>query len=123
MHWKHALEGGGRFTLHEAAEAVLLSFGGLRLGERGPGDQISRSTVYLDPAVAIGEEDRFCDYFERLRGRDVFPLGEIDDGHAFLGIDRAGRVYLLMDEVFAEWPSFEAALDALIRGVRSSRRG
>ena len=116
-HWRATLEK-ERFVLHRAAESVLLEFGGLRITAVGPGVAVSSSGLNLDPDLAIGESDRFLDYFPELHNRSVFPVGESDDGHAFVGVDPQGVTYLLADEVFARWATFNTALDGLLRGVR-----
>jgi hypothetical protein len=113
--WRSALEAEG-FVLHPAAEAVLVEFGGLHVGSMGPGVEMARSEVCLDPSLAVGERERFAE----LRGRQVFPLGEVDGGNGFLGVDRAGAVYLVAEEVLARWPSFEAALRSLVTGTRGA---
>ncbi len=118
--WRVQLESGSRFILHPAAERVLLEFGGLHIGAAGPGVDRSPSELNLDPTVAAGEDDRFLDYFPELHGRAVFPLGEVDGGNGFLGIDTTGRTYLLMDEVCGRWPTFISAIEGLLRGIRDS---
>jgi SUKH-3 immunity protein of toxin-antitoxin system len=121
--WRLALESGSRFTLHQAAESVLIEFGGLRIERVGTGVEVSSLRVDLDPAVALGEDDRLLDYFPELHNRSVFPLGEVEGGHAFLGIDLTGVTYLVMDEVHGRWPSFPLALDGVLRGVRAPQLG
>ena len=116
--WRAALEAGGRFILHPAAERVLLEYGGLAIDVDGPGRDVARSPLRLDPTLADGEEDRLLDRFPRLHGRSFFPLGEVAGGHAFLAVDRTGVIVELMDTIYAEWPSFAAALPALLLGWR-----
>jgi hypothetical protein len=115
--WRSELEVEG-FVLHRAAEAVLLEYGGLRIGSSGPGVECARADVRVNPSLCIGERDRFDEYFPELQGRELFPLGEVEGGHAFLGITPTGEVYALMDEVYARWPSFETALRSLLIGIR-----
>jgi hypothetical protein len=116
--WRALLAKEG-FVLHPAAEAVLLEFGGLVVGEVGPGLTMVRSDVHLDPALVAGERDRLQEYFSELRDRDVYPLGEVHRGHGFLAIARDGEVFLVMDEVHRRWPSFRMALTHLLLGIRS----
>ena len=121
--WRGALESDGGFQLHPAAESVLLEYGGLVIDSHGPGRDLARSPLHLDPTLAVGEEDRLHEYFPELAGRDFFPLGETDHGHAFLAIDHRGAVVQVMDEVYGEWPSFDAALESLLLGRRGAASG
>jgi hypothetical protein len=115
--WRSELEADG-FVLHRAAEAVLSEYGGLQIGSSRAGVECARSDVRVDPSLCIGERDRFHEYFAELQGRELFPLGEVAGGNAFLGITPTGEVYELMDAVFARWPSFETALRSLLIGIR-----
>lgn len=106
-----------RFVLHLAAEAVLLEFGGLHVGRVEPGIDLSRSDVWLDPERAMGEEDRCYDCFPEMHGRVLFPLGDAHRSQAYVVIDQTGECFLLMDEIYARWPSFHLALEALLLGL------
>jgi hypothetical protein len=121
--WRGALESDGGFQLHPAAESVLLEYGGLVIDSHGPGRDLARAPLHLDPTLALGEEDRLHEYFPELAGRDFFPLGETDNGHVFLAIDRGGAVVQVMDEVYGRWSSFERALESLLLGRRGSSYG
>jgi hypothetical protein len=116
--WRRTLESVNGFRLHAVAESVLLEYGGLVIDARGPGRDPTRASLHLDPLLALGEEDRLNEYFPILANRGFFPLGETDDGHAFLAIDRQGAVVQVMDELYAEWPTFETALESLLLGRR-----
>ena len=121
--WRGALESDGGFQLHAAAESVLLEYGGLVIESHGPGRDLARAPLHLDPMLALGEEDRLHEYFPELAGRDLFPLGETDHGHAFLAIDRQGAVVQVMDEVYGKWSSFDEALESLLLGRRGTDYG
>ena len=121
--WRAALESDGGFQLHSAAESVLLEYGGLVIDSHGPGRDLARSPLHLDPTLVLGEEDRLREYFPELVGRDFCPLGETDHGHAFLAIDRRGAVVQVMDEVYGRWSSFEGALESLLLGRRGAGYG
>jgi hypothetical protein len=41
----------------------------------------------MNPELAFGEEDRFAALADFAES-DLFPLGEADDGHTFLGMRR-----------------------------------
>jgi hypothetical protein len=117
-HWRQRLESPAGFVLHDAAKSVLLEFGGLRLGRSGPGVNVGRATLNLDPTL-VSDDQLLRDGFPQFRGRSLFPLGEVDGGHALLAVDISGEVYSFMDEVYGHWPTFDAALDGLLRGIRS----
>ena len=108
--------------MHAAAEATLLEYGGLHVGSVGPGIDLARSDVQFDPMLASGERDLFADAFPELHGRDVFPLGEAHHGHGFVGLAASGEAFLVMDEVYARWSSFHAALRGLLLGIRAADR-
>lgn len=118
--WRAELAPEG-FRLHAAAERILLEFGGLRVGSADRGRERATSKLDLDPSLALGEHDRLHEYFDELRGRNLFPLGEVDDGHGFLAMAEDGEVFLLMDAIYDAWPSFEIALPALLLGLRGLR--
>jgi hypothetical protein len=115
--WEAALAADG-FALHAAAEPVLSEYGGLHVGRVGPGVECAASDVDLNPVLAVGERDRFARLLPEPHGRSAYPLGEAHHGHAFLCISATGEVFAFMDEVFARWPSFGAALRDLVVGLR-----
>jgi hypothetical protein len=80
--------------LHDAAEAFLQEFGGLTVNVSGPGISCARTPFELDPELAWGEDDRFTEWGEAI-GRHLCPLGELDHGRFFLGIDEVGVIYLV----------------------------
>jgi hypothetical protein len=69
------------------AHAVLAEFGGLVVGQNGPGEECTKSTLsfgYIEPHRAIL---RWADLLQsRLIG-----VAEIEDGHAELYADTSGR--------------------------------
>jgi hypothetical protein len=46
-------------------------------------------------------------------------LGEGDEGHYFIAIDKAGRVFLVMDFLMYVAETFESALENLLLGRKS----
>jgi hypothetical protein len=102
--------------MHAAAEAFLSEFGGLVVEHGGIGITMARSPFALDPGLCDGEEDRFADW-SRTTGRAVFPLGELEHGRFFLGIDESGEVYLV-ETWLASFGRMPEALANLVRGVR-----
>jgi hypothetical protein len=113
--WRIALESPEGFCMSAAARAALEELGGLRAAARGPGLECARGSFVLDPELAWGEEDRFGGFSRPLAG-GMFPLGEVDGGHAFLGIDEAGVVYTVGDGISRLGDSVYAALDSILQG-------
>jgi hypothetical protein len=97
------------------AKKVLEEFGGIRLECEGAGLGCARGSVHFDPTLALGEEDRFRAVFHEA-GREMFPLGEAFGGHAFVGIDAEGRVYLIDDDVRLLGDTVYRALDSIVLG-------
>ncbi|MFF0298536.1 SUKH-3 domain-containing protein [Kitasatospora sp. NPDC004614] len=112
--WRELFEPGG-VELHAAAEAFLREFGGLTVDIDGPGITCARTPFELDPELAVGEEDRYLELGEDV-GRRIFPLGELDHGRFFLGIDETGEVYLV-EGALASFGPMPQAMEHLILGV------
>ena len=64
----------------------------------------------FDPELCSGEGDRFLDWSEQLN-RKIVPIGDLDLGRYFLGIDESGTIYLVETWV----ASFGATREALIK--------
>jgi hypothetical protein len=116
--WRSMFEGVG-VRMHDAAETFLQEFGGLTVSIGGPGINRAREPFELDPELAWGEDDRFSEWSDAL-GRELFPLGELDHGRFFLGIDERGEIYLVAGWV-ASFGAMPHALENLILGVRPRR--
>ena len=114
--WLNELCERGRFPRLEVARAILGSFGGLHLQPSGHGEDFAPGPIDFDPLLAIGEEDRFQRFEEGKR--KLFPLGEVDNGHAFLAVDDEGHLYVVGDELMAMGDSLEEGLSNLIHGRR-----
>jgi SUKH-3 immunity protein len=84
------------FQMHDAAEKFLAEFGGLSFEFAGAGITRAREPFEFDPMLAWGEDDRFSDW-SRIAKRSLFPVGELDRGRFFLGIDEYQAVYLVAD--------------------------
>jgi hypothetical protein len=115
-----AIASDGGFAMSEAATRVLLEFGALHIGTQAPGERCARSSIDLTPTLAEGEEDRFSMWRHDRRPK-LFPLGEIDGGHAFLALDPDGWVYAVGDEYWRISSTFDEALEVLMRGLRWER--
>lgn len=108
------------FRLFPAAAHVLAEFGNLRIGYYGPGIDTARDTVEINPMRALYENEEFARVETRL-GSTLYPLGEINEGQAFLAIDEQGRTFIVGDLVFYADDTFDAALDRLLTGKRVHR--
>jgi hypothetical protein len=112
--WRGPLATGG-LAMHPAAERFLAEFGGLTFDLHGPGISAARVPFELDPLLCLGEEDRFAEWSAVVH-RSLFPLGELDEGRFFLGIDETSEVYLVVDWLATYGPA-RLAMDRLILGT------
>ena len=112
LQWEETL---AEFVSFDVARTVLSEIGGLRLDEWGAGLDAARSKFDLNPARALGERMRFAD-FEKDIGLRLYPLGEIDDGAAFLAIAEDGRIYAMEQALWYAGDDIWDALDRFIRG-------
>jgi hypothetical protein len=102
------------------ARQVINEFFGLKLGASGPGKDCARSCINFNPQDFKGREAELLQLSEKV-GTLLYPLGQIDNGHADLLIDEAGRTYLWFDEdpeLIAA--SFDCALYCLVSGRKSA---
>ncbi|MGW5101243.1 SUKH-3 domain-containing protein [Streptomyces sp. NPDC004100] len=113
--WRERLEESGEVRMHEAARSFLAEFGGLSVRFGGPGVTCARSSFDFDAGLVVGEEGRFAEW-SRTIGRALFPIGELDEGRFFLGIDQHGEIYLVETWVAAFGPAQEA-LEKLVLGI------
>jgi hypothetical protein len=81
-------------------------------------DGIDMHPFELDPSLCEGEEGRFQEWGEVI-GRSLYPLGELDHGRFFLGIDDAGVIYLV-ETWLASFGRGDDGLIALCEGVAPS---
>ena len=112
--WRAQLESSG-FVVHEAAERFLSEFGGLRFEYGGNGISRAREPFEFDPLLCLGEDDRFSEW-GTLIGMSLSPIGELDLGRYFLGIDETGLIYLVADWL-AEFGVGHDGIENLILGV------
>ncbi|MFF8266629.1 SUKH-3 domain-containing protein [Streptomyces sp. NPDC016562] len=112
--WREQLEADG-FRVHAAAEGFLREFGGLTVAGGGPGITRAREAFSLHPLHALGEDDRFGEWGEEI-SRCLFPVGELDHGHAFLGLDEQGELYVV-DNWLARFGRMPEAMENLVLGV------
>ncbi|MFC1430618.1 SUKH-3 domain-containing protein [Streptacidiphilus sp. N1-3] len=114
--WFEEYESRG-LVAHQAARAFLGEFGGLRFSLSGPGVSRARESFELDPMLCIGEEDRFIEWGADL-GRNFFPIGDLDGGRFFLGMDEDGEIYLIETWV-ASFGKMPQAMEGLVLGIRA----
>ncbi|MBT2478128.1 SUKH-3 domain-containing protein [Streptomyces sp. ISL-94] len=116
--WTSRFESVG-LRAHDAAREFLAEFGGLKFVFSGPGIERAREPFELDPDLCDGEEDRFIEWGEEL-GIPFFPVGHLDSGRFFLGIDEAGTVYLIETWV-ASFGKVPEAFERLLLGLNPER--
>lgn len=114
--WRSHFEANG-IAMHDAAERFLSEFGGITVKAKGPGITRAREPFELNPLLAEGEEERFLEWGEEI-GASLFPLGELDDGRYFLGIDEESRIYIVIDWV-SRFRAGDDALEDLILGMEA----
>lgn len=112
--WTELFEADG-VRPHDAAITFLREFGGLSFNLTGPGASRAKSPFDLDPAQCEGEGDRFAEFGEEL-GRDLFPIGVLDRGALFLGIDENAEIYVVETWVGSFGP-MPGAMEKLVLGV------
>ena len=106
-------------TMHDAPDDFLSEFGGLQVGARGSGITRAREAFHLDPLLTWNsEEGRFAEWGEEI-GRTLFPVGELDEGRFFLGIDEHAELYVVETWV-ASFGRMPVAMDNLVLGVMAT---
>jgi hypothetical protein len=113
------LIGAPHLDLFPKAEEVLREFGGLHLGECGPGIECATSDVEIDPNLTVHLASDLAQ-FAASKKLKLYPLAEVHRGHGFLIIDEHGRVYLLSDDLVPFAPTFGQGLELLLLGKKPS---
>jgi hypothetical protein len=111
--WTSLFEDDG-LTAHQAALDFLQEFGGLNVRISGPGRETAKEPFEIDPSLCEGEGDRFTVFGEEL-GRQLFPLGELDNGRFFLAIDENSEIYLV-ESWAASFGTMPTAIENLVLG-------
>lgn len=101
--------------VHDAADAFLRELGGLAVDARGPGITRARESFAIDPRLCVGEGDRFLEWSAHV-GRRLVPVGGLDHGRFFLGIDETGELYVV-EAYLATFGTMPDAMDRLALGV------
>ena len=106
------------FEMFPSAEKVLVEFGGLKIGEQGPGETCSREPFEIDPALAGYEGDMFRD-FSALVNTKLYPLGEVAQGLGYWAIGENDHIYLLIHNIQLLGKNIDEALENLIIGRKA----
>jgi hypothetical protein len=114
--WAAALGGVHGFTVFPAAVRALEEFGGLRIDTSGPGTDFARTSLELDPTLALGEGEQFESYRTPMVTGCLYPLGEVGHGHAFLAIDEAGHCFMLANVAIYVGESVHSAVTNVLTG-------
>ncbi|WP_432835374.1 SUKH-3 domain-containing protein [Dactylosporangium sp. CA-092794] len=112
----HASPAGHQHTVVPPALAVFAEFGGLTVRADGPGAEVARCGIVLDPLRGLHFAATLAD-LGALIGARLTPLGEQLDGAGLLAIDEHGRVFVL--DHTADWylgASVEEAITVLVAG-------
>ncbi|MFJ5989734.1 SUKH-3 domain-containing protein [Lentzea sp. NPDC092896] len=112
--WRVPLEESG-FVFPEAVVRFLTEFNGLSFPDNGRGISRAREAFEFDPLLLVGEEERFSAVGAK-HGLVLAPLGELDHGRFYLGMDEHGAVYDVTDTV-AFYGVGDAGLESLVLGV------
>ncbi|WP_084800566.1 SUKH-3 domain-containing protein [Promicromonospora kroppenstedtii] len=112
--WVELLRAEG-VEMHGAAAEFLVEFGGLESANEGPGITRAREPFTFDPGECVGEGDRFLEWSQDL-GRQIFPIGILDHGRFFLGLDENSELYCVEDWV-ATFGRMPVGMIHLVRGV------
>ncbi|WP_420876526.1 SUKH-3 domain-containing protein [Streptomyces griseoruber] len=94
-------------------------FGSQYVSVHGPGISVARTPFEFDPELLVGEEDRFSEWGDEI-GRRILPLGELDEGRHFLGIDEFSEIYLV-DMWVGSFGRMPEAMENLVLGVMPRR--
>jgi hypothetical protein len=122
--WEAELLADGFPPLHPAALRFLGEFGGIDVPAGGPGVTRARESFTIEPALCIGEADRFIQLGESIR-RAIAPIGELAGetcACAFLGIDEQQALYVVNSRL-ATFGRMPQAMDRLALGYMPQRIG
>jgi hypothetical protein len=106
------------FTLFPAAKSVLDEFGGLIIGERGPGRAKAKAVIEMDPSSGEHLVETYKAY-EHDQGVLLYPIGSEHLEIVYLLIDAEGRCYLNVDtDIWRKVATtFERSLEILLHGL------
>jgi hypothetical protein len=99
------------------SNAVLREYGGLVVHQSGPGEEVARASFAITPLSGSGEFE-YVQTFAHALSTSLFPVGEAEDGAAFLLVADDGRVVVIQGNGWVIGDSFEAGLETLILGRR-----
>lgn len=114
--WRASFEATG-LAMHRAADEFLGEFGGLLFDLTSSGADRCWKSFEIDPMLAWScAEERFSACSGRIR-QNVFPVGELNQGYAFLGMDETAELYFVKDSI-ATFGRLPGALESLVADVR-----
>jgi hypothetical protein len=98
------------------AKEIVSEFYGLTVGSGGRGKLCGRVTLTFDPNAAAG---KLVEKLENELGLKLYPLGEVDRGHAYFFVAEDGRIYMWFDDPpILVAHSFDDALPRMLLGLR-----
>jgi hypothetical protein len=101
------------YPVFPMALRVLAEFGGIEVGEMGPGINMGSSIITFDPTEREGT-------YERLRGehpKRIYPIAMVDHGHALLFVDEEGSILYYAGKLELINTDIWEALTSLVLGL------
>jgi len=113
--WIAQLIGGGYNVLPEA-ESILENFGGLEITPvKTPDDAYSANVVSFDPVQGILSEVERIEFWQKLLGQRLTPLGMLYPIESMLLLGENGQVFCEWGNIIGECgSSFEDALESTL---------
>lgn len=105
------------FELFPAAQAVLEEFCGLEVGDKKGGSCCEAVHLSFDPRISEGAAEVFAKISPPLNTK-LFPIADVDCGHATLLISQAGWIYIWFGPLQRVAKSFDKALEKLLLGLK-----
>lgn len=97
------------------AKKIISEFYGLTVGSGGRGKHCGRVTLTFDPKAIDG---KLVEDLENELGQSVYPLGEVDRGHAYFFVAKDGAIYMWFDgPPIMVAHSFDDALQRMLLGI------
>jgi hypothetical protein len=99
------------------AAELLATFGGLHVGECGPGRDCAKSDIEF--TLLPSQNDRYAVIDEESPGDDLFPLGEAHRRHYQIFLDARGRLVVyspISGDLWVMGETFAAGVERLLLG-------
>jgi hypothetical protein len=117
--WLSEIDAGGFWQAFPAASRIVHEFGGLLIGSPGPGQDMARQQIRVDPRLAAYVRDEAAEYEHRL-ARKIYPIGEGEDGNYVIVVSPDERVFMIGPWLSEAGRSWNEALSNLVLGRRGS---